>query len=93
MTMRKITSIKNAIEYFRKGTKVETRKNRSGKEYKVYIPPHGFNALNLSENMYDTHGRIAGVITQKFHSFQWEDYARIIERKRGVITKLVLYYE
>ena len=91
--MRRITSITNAIKYFEKGTKVETRKTGNGEEYKVYIPPVGFHSLNISENIYDTKGRIAGVITEKFRAFQYRNYVDVIERRKEKIVKLVLCYE
>ena len=91
--MKRITSIKNAIKYFKEKTMIETRTNRDGEEYNVYIPPKGFHKLNISEYFYDTKGHIAGTITQFFFSFQWKDYAQIIEERKEKIVKLQLYYE
>lgn len=91
--MRRITSIKNAIKYFKEGIKVEERKNSKGEEYNVYIPPVGFHSLKISEHIYDTKGRVAGVATQVFRAFQYKNYVDVIERKKDKIVKLVLCYE
>jgi hypothetical protein len=91
--MKRITSITNAIKYFEKGTKVETRKDSKGEEYKVYIPPVGFHRLNVSQRIYDTLGRRAGTMTRVFQSFQYKDYISILQRDKEKITKIVLYYE
>lgn len=91
--MKKITSVNNAIKYFSENTKVETRKDSKGNEYKVYIPPAGFHRMNVSENILDKNGRLIGVVTEKFHSFQWRDYVGYLCRMKDRIDKLVVYYE
>ena len=91
--MKRITSINNAIKYFSQNTKVETKKDSNGKEYKVFIPPIGFHRMNVSENVLDSRGRLVGVITEHFHSGQWRDYVTYLCRMKDRISKLVLYYE
>ena len=91
--MKRITSITNAIKYFEKGMKIEKRKNSKGEEYTVFIPPVGFHRMNVSQRVYDTLGRRAGIITRVFQSFQYKDYISILMRDKDKITKLVLYYD
>ena len=76
--MKRITSIDNAIKYFKENTKIEVRKDSKGNEYTVFMPPVGFRRLKISQNFFDTQGRTAGVITQIFRAFQRKDYANII---------------
>lgn len=91
--MKRITSINNAIKYFSENTKVETRRDSKGDEYKVHIPPVGFHRMNVSYNLLDKQGRLCGVITETFQSFQWKNYVDYLCRKKDRIDKLVLYYE
>ena len=86
--MKRITSINNAIKYFSENTKVETRRDS-----KVYIPPVGFHRMNVSENILDKNGRLIGVVTENFQSFQWRNYVEYLCRMKDRISKLVLYYE
>lgn len=91
--MKRITSINNAIKYFSENTKVETRKDSNGNEYKVYIPPVGFHRMNVSENILDKNGRLVGVVTEQFQSFQWRNYVDYLCRMKDRISKLTLYHE
>lgn len=91
--MKRITSINNAIKYFRENTKTEVRKDSKGDKYMVYIAPRGFQCLRITENLSDNHGRITGSVTQLFSAFQWKDYASIISARREKIVKLELLYE
>ena len=91
--MRRITSIDNAIKYFSENTKIETRKNTKGEEYKVYIPPAGFHRMNVTEPIYDTKGRLSGYLTRRVQSFQWGDHANYLRRNKDKICKLVVYYD
>lgn len=86
--MRRITSINNAIKYFKEGTKIEMRTTQSGTEYTVFIPPKSFRRMNVSYPV--SH---VGVITTNYRSWQWKDYATILERDKAKICKLTLYYE
>ena len=87
--MRRITSIKNAIQYFEQGTRVEVRKNSKGEEYKVHIPPTGFHSLRLTTNCNGFH------ITKCCESWQWKDYAGMIRKHylKGDIVKVVVRYD
>lgn len=85
--MKRITSINNAIKYFKENTKIETRTMKSGEEYQVFIPPTSFRRMRVSYPM------SIGILTTIYRSFQWKDYASILERDRNDIVKLVLYYE
>lgn len=91
--MRRITSINNAIKYFSQNTKVETRKNCKGEEYKVYIPPAGFHRMRVSEPFYDTKDRIVGYATQIFTSGQWRNYVNYLCERKDKICKIVVYYD
>lgn len=91
--MRRITSINNAIKYFSAYTRVETRKDSKGNEYRVYIPPKGFKSLTVYENIFDTRGRLVGVLSQKYESWQWRNYSHILCRDKDKISKIVLCYE
>lgn len=91
--MRRITSINNAIKYFSENTKIETRKNSKGEEYKVYIPPAGFHRMNVAEPSFDTKGRLVGYIAHHFQSFQWRNYAEYLLAHKDKISKIVVYHD
>ena len=84
--MKRITSIDNAIAYFRNGSKRETKTLKNGKEYERVIPPTGYHHMNVTYKGWPA-------CTQLYKSFMWRDYAAILERDRNKISKLVLYYE
>ncbi len=80
--MRTITSRNRALVYFEKGTKVETRKDSSGKEYKVFVPPADFKYMNVvfADSMFITH---------QYTSSDWMDFADML--KRRAILKLKVF--
>lgn len=82
--MRTITSKKNAIAYFKNGTKVETRRSSGGEEYQVTIPPVGFKRMFV----YFAH---CPEIAYVYQSWNWYDYVELLTKSN--ILKLKVYYE
>lgn len=90
--MRRITSIERAIKYFKDNTKIETRRDSSGREYQVYIPPTSFKGLRITELFYTVEGKVAGELTNVYEPFQWKNYVQVIESKKKRIVRLALYH-
>lgn len=91
MATRRITSVAKAIEFFKAGSKKDVSKTASGKWFVRVQPPTGFRRMTVKYK-YGTHGCCIGVaVTQIYESFQWKDYAAILEKSKNDIDKLVVY--
>jgi len=90
--MKRITSIKRAIEYFEQGQTEHVVRTMDGREFASIRPPKDFHRLNVT---------YSNGITAIYESWRYYDYAKLLRREskgesqftNGHLVRILLYID